>query len=227
MLPGEVADQHDYVIALDGSAMDLRNLPGEGAILFAARPQQLLERAMLQGGPFSLGQARLASDGDFAVAVDFTSSHVLAFVRDPSTNVWSSSGALPVSQTAGTRLSTPTSAPQRHLVYIDGMMLFELVGDGVNWSLHDSYPVAGSLGVTMIVGISLSPDGLELVGSGYVSPSSVVFYSDRASLADRFGPARTIDTRFDGALSTPYLSSNCAELYFETLERVLYMKQDV
>jgi hypothetical protein len=224
----------NYSIAVDGSAMATCTAGGGVPQIFTARPHGQLALATVNVPNISqLEIARLAGDGDFAIAALYDNGGYTlhAITRDASTDTWSSAGDLSV-LLLGILIATPTAGPQRHLIYFDydvqsGVYyLWELVGDNGNWTQQDHYPLAdlGMVNVPM-ESPSLTPDGLGLVSKSVIAGKFGVYYMSRASLTDRFTPARLISSLPANGIYEPYLTNTCAELYFTAIERILYVTQ--
>jgi hypothetical protein len=140
--------------------------------------------------------------------------------------------------------STPSAGPDRRVVYAQWNYstsigeLIELSDTGSGWTELRRYPMS-ELGTTVytVAKPSLSRDGLRLVfiGSeqaggttGEDSPPTTytqpVMYADRASLDAHFGPAVIVDSVPD-LVSWPFMTDDCARIYFNALNRIFYLEQ--
>ncbi len=123
--------------------------------------------------------------------------------------------------------STPTRRPNRHMLETGtgDKALHELVETAPGtWSEIASYSESelGMLGPSYP---ELSPDGLRLVLSGTSSSGMtlVVFYSDRPTIADRF--RTTVPLAGVPPASDPFLTEDCARVYFSSLGTIAYVQQ--
>lgn len=235
---GDIGEYKDYVEATDHSAMVLLDDHAGMLTLYTAPPNGDLALASLNVGTFTIQDARYAGDGGFAVMTGIETINnsvqldVIAIAPD-ATGAWTRLGTLPMMPSASNRMATPTIGPVRHLVYFDldpntanTPTLYELAGDATTWTPKGSYPIS-TIGLTQLYGISTTPDGLALVGSGYAAAGGfITFYTDRPTLEDHFGPVRVLPDVPTDAIVTPYLTANCSELYFGALDRMLYLQQD-
>lgn len=215
-----------YSIARDGTAMAVCGV--HATEVWAAEPDAALAAIPLPQY-MSVTDARLAGDGSFAIVRGVTTTGLPeTIVIRHVAKTWTAQGSFPIGQTGA--ILTPSAGPPYHAIYFDAdagnggvQSLFELVGDGTTWAMQDHYPIAATLGLAAERG-ALSPDGLHLVSSAFVSPSYVVVYSDRATLTDRFSAARVITSAPTG-IYDPYLNDNCDRLYFSALDRVFDVRQ--
>jgi hypothetical protein len=177
-------------------------------------------------GAITIRQARLGPDGDVAI-VSFdesaTRKHTFAhrtgaaWVLDP----------IPV-DSAGRFLviSTPTRGPAVHLVGLTPTGMHELVQlPDQSWRDAATYSNA-SLHLSGLGGdyLNLSPDGLRLVYLGASFDGAGLLYSDRATLADAFGPFRPLEpVEFVG---NAQLTEDCERLYFSALGTVWFAQHE-
>lgn len=177
--------------------------------------------------PFHYEAPRLAPEGKVLFVrkvnrISPPSNDFELFIFDGTT--WTQT---PVSlPSAGTGdLSSPTSAPNRTMMYADAIAtLEELADDGTNtWSMTQTY-AAGALGLLSPTTPGLSTDGLRMVITGYPPNGSItVFYSDRMVRTDRFAAAVPIDNVPGGPF--PFLTDNCDRLYVDTNNDIIYVSQ--
>jgi len=130
--------------------------------------------------------------------------------------------------------------------------LVEIVDTGAGWHELRRTPLA-DLGVTSLEEPSLSPDGLRLVftsyGSGIIGgggggwettstpsngaelppemvgqPDQPLYYTDRPSRDQPFGPAQPLVT-VPSFVQWPYLTEDCGRIYFSALNTLFYLRQ--
>lgn len=179
---------------------------------------------------------RLAPEGDLALVrlQGFlpTLTYYDVVVPDATGEQWTTIGSIPTTTSATNipQISTPSRGPVRHVIRVGNAqsspyMLDELVGDGASWTVRDTYEFAPALGVSWIPApMSLSPDGLRLVFLGVSATGPVTMYAERPSIDSRFGAAQPIASVPTG-LEAPFLTSDCARLYFTVVDRVFYVDQ--
>jgi len=132
----------------------------------------------------------------------------------------------PLAQTVA--LSRPSGGPNRRMVYEEPGTLVELGDTGAGFVEVRRYPLS-ELTTDASVHVndaSLSPDGLRLVfiaANGGTINTRVVYYTDRATTEDHFGPIHVLETAPSG-VSHPYLTANCGRLYFSALDTVFYLE---
>jgi hypothetical protein len=103
--------------------------------------------------------------------------------------------------------------------------LHEIVGhEGSGWqSVLPGYTT--ELGIQVATPPNLSADGLRMVFRAYESTGNTfaVFYADRESIDARFGMAQPVAGVPD--VSDPFMSDDCARIYFSGLGSLLYVDQ--
>ena len=123
-------------------------------------------------------------------------------------------------------LGTPSAGPDRRIVFQEYASVVEIADSGAGWTEVRRYPIA-ELGSVSIQRASLSSDGLRFVflSQAVVNNTSfnAVYYTDRATTSDHFGPARLVDTA-PASVEDPYLTANCGRLYFSALDTVFYLQ---
>ncbi len=183
------------------------------------------------GGPFGYSGAALAPEADqlWATRQDGSTTTIAVFDRSPPTG-WTyayNAYALPAGDEAALPSPPTRGGSNRHLLYVTGDV-HELAETAPGtWAEVQLYQ-AFTLGMRTIYDASLSPDGLRMVFSAMtIGPGAgidVVMYADRASVTDRFVGA----TRLEGPPSggrAPFLTEDCARLYFSGLGSVFYVAQ--
>ncbi len=124
----------------------------------------------------------------------------------------------------------------RHLITIDtNGILTELVGDGATWAPNPKTPPLDLSTIGIVepsVPLDDSPnpdpaltsDGLRLIIPGLdATGRSALFYTDRTDIDGTFGMATMLGAPAD--LSEPYMTDDCARLYFSALDTVFYISQ--
>jgi len=134
---------------------------------------------------------------------------------------------------AGPAFSRPSHGPDRRLIYrefaVTGELLVELANSGAGWTEVNRYllnDLKGESSSFELDEASLSADGLRFVViAGYTGmvSTTAAFYSDRATLSDRFTPLRLI-ANAPYAIQAPYLTEDCGRLYFSALGTVFYLE---
>lgn len=178
----------------------------------------------------SLGQPKLAPDGDelWATTFDTNGASLAGYSRSGTTwthafDVFRFVGQLD----AGTPMRAGTT---RRVLFHSGNAIHELdqVAPGSWTEINVGVYTLAYLQVDAIMSApNVTPDGLRMVFGarvGVLQPRLGVFYADRATLADPFGPAVRIDAVPDQA-GTPFLTEDCSRLYFSGLRSVLYVPQ--
>ncbi len=98
----------------------------------------------------------------------------------------------------------------------------ELVHDQT-WSVAATHSTASELGVTGIVGISITSDGLRgVLVAGVMSNMLRLYYTDRPRLDAPFRTAELLDLP---APDQPFLTDDCARIYMPGLSSVFYAEQ--
>lgn len=127
-------------------------------------------------------------------------------------------------------LSRPSGGPDRRIVYEDTTQrtLVELADTGAGYREVTRYSLSELTNdpVVTVDDPSLSADGLRLV---FVAPTStglrarVVYYTDRATRSDHFGPIRAVENAPE-QIRYPYLTANCGRLYLSALDTIFYLE---
>jgi hypothetical protein len=105
-----------------------------------------------------------------------------------------------------------------------GTILTELRDIGGAWKPIDSYPPE-MLGVTGFSDPSLSADGLRMVAYGMIAGAYGPIYTSRPSLDVRFD-AFQILTTLPSQARDPFITEDCARIYFSALSTVFYVEQE-
>jgi hypothetical protein len=123
-------------------------------------------------------------------------------------------------------ISNPTRAPNRRAIQTDFQnnvtKLVELVEQPGTWMEFDRYPIT-DLGLSNATSLSLTPDGLHLTVASSTLVGSAVFFASRPDVSQRFGLAVLLTTVPKEAQS-PFMTDNCARIYFTALTTVFYQK---
>jgi hypothetical protein len=183
------------------------------------------------GGPFGFVSPVVAPDGDQVwVNRQLSTTGTISVYDRSAPGSWTFSYdayALPPADSAAV-LSPPTRPiPVRHLVYVSGATIHELVESApTTWSEVRTYR-ALSFTMTTIYDARLSPDGLRMVFSGVTAgpgSSQAVRYSDRASVDVPFVGATSLDGPPSSG-QTPFMTEDCSRVYFSGVGSVFYVAQ--
>jgi len=125
--------------------------------------------------------------------------------------------------------SSPSRAPTRRLLVSEGSEVVELESTTLGtWTMHDTYSVVSApLALpSMVGGVALTEDGLRalfFVPSSATETGDSLYYADRATLDDQFGSASALAV--PEPLESPYMTADCARIYFTALSTILYVEQ--
>lgn len=122
-------------------------------------------------------------------------------------------------------IGTPTTGVVRHMpVILDDGTLHEYTVTSTGAVTDLGAYTAQILGVQNIYSRpNMTPDGLRLAFTGYDSIGMRMFYTDRASIDDRFRPAEEITGV--PPTSDGYMTENCARIYFSAISSIFYVQQ--
>ncbi len=120
------------------------------------------------------------------------------------------------------QFGAPSRGPRRRMMLRNGtgaLQEVEISETGV------AQPIAvyteAELGVDLLISLpNLTPDGLHLVFSGQREEQHT-YYSDRATLADRFSPGRRLANV--PAANDTFLTEDCSRVYFSALGSILWV----
>jgi hypothetical protein len=189
-----------------------------------------LERSELAPPPIDPHFTRLVPEGTELYVHE--ANNVISRYRRTD-KMWTRAGPLVfpgIVLTGGDRLGAPSRGPQRHVMLrrMDGALheFIESANDG-SWTLAHTY-TANNFGVSVIDGAAdLSPDGTKVTFPGSIFITSEiqvgVFYADRAMPSAMFGKA--IRLAGTPAISDPFLTQDCARIYFSGLSSIFYSQQ--
>ncbi|MGE5181213.1 MAG: hypothetical protein ACM31C_04090 [Acidobacteriota bacterium] len=133
-------------------------------------------------------------------------------------DTWSWEQDLPIPAVGA--LSTPSRGPARHLIVsqaADGMV-HEYVRDGASWNEVLPPYSASDLGLNAAE-LTMSPDGLRAV----FETSGSIWYTDRPDLSSRFRHGSVLAGI--PQVPDPFMTDDCARLYFSGLASILYVDQ--
>ena len=130
-------------------------------------------------------------------------------------------------------MSTPSRGPDRHVIIAkqnsatNDYDLVEVIGDGATWTVVDTYPQPDT-GMTRIdFEPGLTSDGLRMVlyGESEALPAGGSHYVGRAQITDRFAQATPILGPIAHDVYQPFLTEDCARLYFSAITTTFYLEQ--
>ena len=167
----------------------------------------------------------LSAEGDAATGLVSGLIHEWTLEGD----AWIDAGALPLPRGF---YSATSARPNRHIVgHENDQRIHEFAEDapGVWHEVMPPYVFADVAGIEAPP--YLSPDGLRMIFEGVMDSTtakngyvSAVMYSDRASIDARFGEVVAIGAA-PMTMERPYLTVDCARLYFHGVGEVLYLAQ--
>ena len=179
---------------------------------------------------FLIERARLAADGDVAIAkiydVNFNYKHATYVRTNEGVWQWANEPNIPTSY--ATSIS-PVSRGPAHRVFVrdqDLVRYEEWAQQDATWQLVASYSLA-DLGVDYLGETRLAPDALRMLFWGRVDVSSPyrVLYVDRPDLTSRFSKAVALTT-VPPMVTDPSITDDCGRLYFGALDSVFYVQQE-
>lgn len=173
--------------------------------------------------------ASLTPEGNeiYAVVYDATAGFgVWRFERD-AIGAWIRKEQTTIPFGMSKRLSTVSRGPRRRLFVVTTNTQFvEYEQDaGGTWTNVGNY-TASNFGVQVIFTMSLSADGLRLLGNALLTSSSgeaTTVYAYRASINDRFSAAMPVPTA--PASSDLFMTEDCDRVYFSGLSSVFYARR--
>ena len=222
-------DCFEYSTSAAGTAVAMCNVDSSVALFEGPVDAPLL--AIPGFGPqagFVLEAAQLAPEGDeLFVSYESTSSPVTSRIERfvaAADGSWTQSVDVTHPLLGFASMGTPSAGPRRHVLVVTmSTAIQELVVDSTGASsLIRSY-TATDLGIGANSAPNLTADGLRAVFAGSTTTSSGVYYSDRAAIDDPLSPA--ISLAGLPFATDPFLTSDCARLYFSALSSVLYVRQ--
>ncbi|CAN5906713.1 hypothetical protein BH11MYX3_BH11MYX3_12650 [soil metagenome] len=163
--------------------------------------------------------ARMVPEGDLLFVREWDVTTLLSrilILRRRTGNTFAMDGEVMITGVpldTSARFGVPSRGPIRRMFVRNLSKLFEVSIDGTGVATPLKSYNDTDLGVdTIDLAPGLSPDGLRLVFGGRLDTTSGIYYADRASTSDSFGPARKIP----GAAYAydPWLADGCAELVF-------------
>jgi hypothetical protein len=167
----------------------------------------------------------LSAEGDAAIGLVGSVSHEWTLQGD----AWADAGALPLPRGY---YSATSARPNRHILGQENdQMIHEFAEDapGVWHEVMPPYVFASVAGIDAPP--YFSPDGLRLIIEGEMISTTAkngyvnaVMYADRASIDARFGDTVAIAAA-PVTMERPYLTVDCARLYFHGVSEVLYLAQ--
>ena len=139
---------------------------------------------------------------------------------------WVVTGALqlPFDPTTLQSIGAPSRAPDRRVaaVTVDAT-LHELAIDPSGNVVEFAAYTNAALGIGTPQTPNVSPDGLRMVFSAFGGAGFSPYCSDRASKGDLFGGA--VPLVGAPAVTDPFLTEDCARLYFGAIQTVFYIRQ--
>ncbi|MBL0220135.1 MAG: hypothetical protein IPQ07_40485 [Myxococcales bacterium] len=143
---------------------------------------------------------------------------------------WVGTRGYTLGQTASS-ISTPSGGSDRLAVYggsAGALVEIHDDGTGAGWvgRMDHVIPEVMAMG-RVIIQPSLSPDGRRLmfvVADDFSMETGVVYYADRASIADPFVTAHAVDSLPSG-IGWPQMTADCGRLYYAALGTVFYAEQ--
>jgi hypothetical protein len=183
-------------------------------------------------GPFTLALpatffgTKLDPDGTLLYTYDLTANQLESLRRDATG--WVADDVLPLGTTTISTIARVDGAVHV-LAYtndVAGMAhVQEWVGVDHTWTPQGTDYTQSMLGLAALdTDLDLSSDGLRLLALG-IAPGDAVqrtYYFDRASVADRFGPARLLDIQ---PIRATFITDDCTQIFFSALDRVLYFER--
>jgi hypothetical protein len=182
-----------------------------------------------QGGAQQYTEPRLVPEGDRLVVNARNSQQLVGNIvvyRRGTGDTWTMEHAITVDGALdrGARFGVPSRGPNRRMFFEngDGMYRELEMDDSFAGRLIATY-TASDLGIDFALKIpDLSPDGLRIIYSGYLSSRETIFYGDRPTLADRFTVTPLSDVPSG---RTPFLTEDCARIYLSAASSVLWVQR--
>ncbi|MEO8703793.1 MAG: hypothetical protein ABI867_27330 [Kofleriaceae bacterium] len=182
----------------------------------------------------SVSAPRLSPEGDQVFVTSKATVDSLLSIRiyQRTDETWLFADSPKVFPTAGAGTTVLASPPTRRaqssrLVIVELFQaptsVFQEFRDTENdgWSFVRSYGVS-ELAVTAMTQPALSADGLRLV---FTANTGQVHYTARADLTQPFPPSFAIAIPNFAVAQYPYLTEDCARLYFTTTDTISYVDQ--
>ncbi len=173
-------------------------------------------------------------DDIFVTAYDSaaTAYSFVSWVRGGD-GTWADGPAItwPFTWATGDTLTVPSHAPGRHMLYFrqPDNAWYEIAETSPGtWALARATPyTVAQLGMQWVYEIQMSGDGLRLIAYGEPVGATTysIVYSSRPSLDADWPPLQPLAGAPGGA-TAPYLTDDCARLYFSGLSSVLYVQQE-
>jgi hypothetical protein len=180
---------------------------------------------------FMIERARLAADGDLAIAkiydVNINYKHATYVRTIDGVWQWVNEPNIPTSYATS---FSPVSRGPAHRVFVmdQDLVRYEewAQQDLATWQLVDTYSLA-DLGVDYLADVRLAPDALRMLFWGRVDVASPyrVLYVDRRDLSSRFSKAVALDT-VPPMVTDPSITDDCGRIYFGALDSVFHLQQE-
>jgi hypothetical protein len=219
----------EYNISADGTTAVGLCYVGAQASLHIGPPGMPLEPAGIpQSGQGAFAAPRLTPDGNELIVLEysFNDASVAArhFVRAGSS--WQTAGPLPFTLDAYRSISHIARTPTGDRLFVLDSMArnaqeWELSNG--TWTQHGPPITADELGVPSFFRIALTPDGLHMLISAGGSADQPLFFTQRVTADSPLAtaaPAQGVPH-----VDTPYMTNDCARVYFAGLGSIFYAQQ--
>ncbi len=188
----------------------------------------------------NLAYARLVPEGDRLYVdennYDCDNNDIIGEYVPVDATTWQYVGDLGIPPSVGTDgegFGSVTVAPNRHAMvtaYNDGS-LHEWVQQGDNtWREVLPAYTSAELGIGqygVYTAVNLTSDGLRGVFEAGVAdgPGRSIYYIDRPTIADRFGPATPI-VGVPDVVTDAFVTDDCTRIYFSGLGRIFFVEEE-